>query len=90
MEDNIYNRILCAQRNQKAMEELLTQFDPLIFWDFLNSLLTKHQAQIVMYIVAKGFSVNQVAKIYGVSPEAITLSKNRAYKKLRNYYISNH
>lgn len=186
MEDNIYNKILCAQKNRKAMEELLTQFDPLItkyakkldyedaysdiitlfiekiqklkcqelrttddytllkyikkiiqsiscnlfnknvrkseihnielsgnspvyineeselekyfwsedeypliFWDFLNSLLTKHQAQIVMYIVAKGYSVNQVAKIYGVSPEAITLSKNRAYKKLRNYFTSN-
>lgn len=27
MEDNIYNKILCAQRNRKAMEELLTQFD---------------------------------------------------------------
>lgn len=30
MEDNIYNKILCAQKNRKAMEELLTQFDPLI------------------------------------------------------------
>lgn len=56
---------------------------PIIITNFLDCNLTPYQADIIKYIFLKDFSVKQVSKIYGVSEEAITISKNRALKKLK-------
>ena len=51
--------------------------------DVLECNLTPYQANMIKYIFLKDYSIKQVSKIYGVSEEAITLSKNRALKKLK-------
>lgn len=62
---------------------------PAILEDLLADILTDYQAKIIDYIVIKGYSVNHIAKIYGVTPEAITITKNRALKKLKKYFSLN-
>lgn len=61
----------------------------LIIQDLLERLLTPYQVAVIKAIVLSGYPVNQVAKQYGVTPEAITITKNRALKKLRIYYERN-
>lgn len=56
---------------------------PIVTTDFLECNLTPYQANIIKYIFLKDYSIKQVSKIYGVSEEAITISKNRALKKLK-------
>lgn len=56
---------------------------PIVTTDVLECNLTPYQANMIKYIFLKDYSIKQVSKIYGVSEEAITLSKNRALKKLK-------
>ena len=62
---------------------------PIIINNFLDCNLTPYQADIIKYVFLKDYSVKQVAKLYGVSEEAITISKNRALKKLKKSLYSN-
>ena len=69
-------------------DKLLNQNDEYrqVDYDFLFKILTKYEAEIIIYIFYFMYTVKEVAALYGVSMPAITQAKKNAMKKLKHYY----
>ena len=59
-----------------------------IEYDFLYKVLTKREAEIIIYLFHLSYTVKEISAFYGVSPAAITQAKKNAIKKLKNAYLS--
>ncbi len=55
-------------------------------YDFLLSILTKYEAEIVILFYFHRHSVKDIAQFYHVKPPAICQAKSSALRKLRKYY----
>lgn len=58
-----------------------------IEYDFLYKVLTKYEAEIIIYHFYLKYTVKEIADLYGVSMPAITQAKKNAIKKLKQFYI---
>jgi len=54
---------------------------------YIKAVLTNPETQIILYIYFKQYTVAEIAKLYGVSRQAINQTKTRALKKLK-YLVS--
>lgn len=54
--------------------------------DFLLSILTKYEAEVVMLFYFHKHSVKDIAQYYHVKPPAICQAKSSALRKLKKYY----
>jgi len=57
--------------------------------EFLYNVLTKYEAEIIIYSFYLKYSVKEIAAFYKVSMPAITQAKKNAFKKLRKHYSNN-
>lgn len=58
-------------------------------WDFLSSVLTKRECQIIQLVFYFGYTTNEICKLFQVTPAAISQSKSNALKKLKQVIINN-
>lgn len=60
---------------------------PQLEYQFLCELLTKREANIIVYHFLMGYSIKSIAALYKVTASSISQSKKVALKKLKIYYI---
>jgi RNA polymerase sigma factor (sigma-70 family) len=53
---------------------------------FIQKILTKQELAVINMIYFSGYTVMEIANFYGTSRQAVNQMKNRALKKMRNYF----
>lgn len=75
----------------------ISKWDKLVFaedehlkmeYEFLYQILTKYEAEIIIYFFFMKYTVKEIAAMYSVSLPAITQAKKNAIRKLRQKYVS--
>ena len=81
-----YNDLTNLFDNNPSLNYLLSDE---IYLDIVRGLLTEREFLCVKYIIIMGYTADQVAKLLGVTKQAINQCKQRALKKIRKGMFEN-